>query len=99
MIIFEEKLGNKETLKLINNIEGGKGEMLAVVETIRRENQMYINMGRKEARKEARTKMKNNLYKIAQKLLERNTSKEEVSEITGLNEKEIEKVLKMKKIV
>ena len=41
--------------------------MLAVVETIRRENQMYINMGRKEARKEARKKMKNNLYKIAQK--------------------------------
>ena len=73
--------------------------MLAVVETIRRENQMYINMGRKEARKEARKEMKNNLYKIAQKLLERNTSKEEVSEITGLNEKEIEKVLKMKKIV
>ena len=73
--------------------------MLALVETIRRENQMYINMGRKEAKKEARKEIKNNLYKIAQKLLERNTSKEEVSEITGLNKKEIEKVLKMKKIL
>lgn len=42
LIIFEEKLGNKETLELINNIEGGNGEMLAVVETIRRENQMVL---------------------------------------------------------
>ena len=65
--------------------------MLAVVEMIRRENQMYINIGRKEGRKE----LKNNLYKIAQKLLTRNTSKEDIAEITGLSKEEIEKIAKM----
>lgn len=98
-IALEEKLGYKETMEVIDKIDGGEEEMLAIVDTIRRENQMYINMGRKEAKKEAKKEIKNKLYKIAQKLLERNTSKEEVSEITGLNEKEIEKVLKMKKIL
>lgn len=93
-IALEEKLGYKETMKLIDKIDGGEEEMLAIVDTIRRENQMYINIGRKEARKEAR----NNLYKIAQKLLARNTSKEDVAEITGLKEIEIEKILKMEEV-
>lgn len=87
LIIFEEKIGYKETMKLIDKLEGGNKEMLAVVETIRRENQMYINMGRKE--------MKNNLYQIAKKLIERNTPKEDILEITGLKEKDIEKIVKM----
>ena len=91
LIIFEEKIGYKETMKLIDKLEGGNKEMLAVVETIRRENQMYINMGRKEVRKE----MKNNLYQIAKKLIERNTPKEDILEITGLKEKDIEKIVKM----
>ena len=98
-IALEEKLGYKETMEVIDKIDGGEEEMLAIVDTIRRENQMYINMGRKEAKKEAKKEIKNKLYKIAQKLLERNTSKEDVAEITGLKEKEIEKVLKMKKIL
>ncbi len=98
-IALEEKLGYKETMEVIDKIDGGEEEMLAIVDTIRRENQMYINMGRKEAKKEAKKEIKNKLYKIAQKLLERNTSKEDVAEITGLKEKEIEKVLKMEKIL
>ena len=95
LIIFEEKIGYKETMKLIDKLEGGNKEMLAVVETIRRENQMYINMGRKEGRKEVRKEMKNNLYQIAKKLIERNTPKEDILEITGLKEKDIEKIVKM----
>lgn len=98
-IALEEKLGYKETMEVIDKIDGGEEEMLAIVDTIRRENQMYINKGRKEAKKEAKKEIKNKLYKIAQKLLERNTSKEDVAEITGLKEKEIEKVLKMEKIL
>ena len=98
-IALEEKLGYKATMEVIDKIDGGEEEMLAIVDTIRRENQMYINMGRKEAKKEAKKEIKNKLYKIAQKLLERNTSKEDVAEITGLKEKEIEKVLKMEKIL
>lgn len=98
-IALEEKLGYKETMEVIDKIDGGEEEMLAIVDTIRKENQMYINMGRKEAKKEAKKEIKNKLYKIAQKLLERNTSKEDVAEITGLKEKEIEKVLKMEKIL
>ena len=63
--------------------------MLAVVDMIRRENQMYIDMGRKEGRKEGKIE---GIKEIAKKLLSKNISKEEISEITGLDESEIDKI-------
>ena len=103
-IVFKEKLGDDEVERLVNKIEEGRGkEVLAVVDMIRRENQMYIDMGRKEGRKEGKKEgkiegkiegIKEKSIEIAKKLLSKNTSKKEIIEITGLNEKEIDKILK-----
>ena len=99
-IVFKEKLGDDEVERLINKIEEGREkEVLAVVDMIRRENQMYIDMGRKEGKKEGKIEgkiegIKEKSIEIAKKLLSKNTSKKEIIEITGLNEKEIDKILK-----
>ena len=101
-IVFKEKLGDDEVERLVNKIEEGrKKEVLAVVDMIRRENQMYIDMGRKEGRKEGKIEgkiegIKEISIEIAKKLLSKNTSKKEIIEITGLNEKEIDKIAKEK---
>ena len=84
-LILKEKIGDQEVERLINKIEGGNKEMLAVVDMIRRENQMYIDIGRKEGIKEKS-------IEIAKKLLSKKTSKKEISEITGLDESEIDKI-------
>ena len=63
--------------------------MLAVLDMIERENQMYIDMGRKEGKIEG---IKEKSIEIAKKLLNKNTSKKEISEITGLDETEIERI-------
>ena len=99
-IVFKEKLGDDEVERLVNKIEEGREkEVLAVVDMIRRENQMYIDMGRKEGKKEGKIEgkiegIKEKSIEIAKKLLSKNTSKKEIIEITGLNEKEIDKILK-----
>ena len=67
--------------------------MLAVLDMIERENQMYIDIGRKEGIKEG---IKEKSIEIARKLLNKNASKEEISEITELNKKEIDKLAKEK---
>ena len=85
-ILFGEKIGEEKTKELIEKINGGDGKMLAVVDMIRNENQMYINMGRKEGRKEER-KIRN--IEIAQKLLKLKMPITQISEITELTEKEI----------
>ena len=59
--------------------------MLAVVEMIRNENQMYIDIGRKEGKKQ-------NSIEIAQKLLKIKMPISQISKVTELTEKEIEKL-------
>ena len=87
-IVLKEKLGEDEVERLVNKIEEGrKKEVLAVVDMIRRENQMYIDIGKKEGIKEKS-------IEIAKKLLSKKTSKKEISEITGLDESEIDKIAK-----
>ena len=88
-LILKEKIGDQEVARLINKIEGGNKEMLAVLDMIERENQMYIDMGRKEGKIEG---IKEKSIEIAKKLLSKNTSKKEISEITGLDETEIERI-------
>ena len=63
--------------------------MLAVLDMIERENQRYIDMGRKEGKIEG---IKEKSMEIAKKLLNKNTSKKEISEITGLDETEIDRI-------
>ena len=87
---YYRKIGKKEadtkkTKELIEKINGGDEKMLAVVEMIRNENQMYINMGRKEGEK-------NRNIEIAQKLLKLKMPISQISEITTLTKEEIEKI-------
>ena len=84
-ILFGEKIGEEKTKELIEKIDGGDGKMLAVVDMIRNENQMYINMGRKEGEK-------NRNIEIAQKLLKLKMPISQISEITTLTKEEIEKI-------
>ena len=93
-IVFKEKLGDNEVERLVNKIEEGREkEVLAVVDMIRRENQMYIDMGRKEGKIEGKIEgIKEKSIEIAKKLLSKNTSKKEISEITGLDETEIDRI-------
>ena len=93
-LILKEKIGEQEVERLINKIEGGNKEMLAVLDMIERENQMYIDMGRKEGKIEG---IKEKSIEIAKKLLSKNTSKKEISEITGLDETEIERIARKNK--
>ena len=93
-IVLKEKLGEDEVERLVNKIEEGrKKEVLAVVDMIRRENQMYIDIGKKEGIKEGKIEgIKEKSIEIAKKLLSKNTSKKEISEITGLDETEIDRI-------
>ena len=73
--------------------------MLAVVDMIRRENQMYIDMGRKEGRKEGKIEgkiegIKEKSIEIARKLLKMGLTSKQVEEATQLKKEEIEKLLK-----
>ena len=77
--------------------------MLAVVDMIRRENQMYIDMGRKEGRKEGKKEgkiegkiegIKEKSIEIARKLLKMGLTSKQVEEATQLKKEEIEKLSK-----
>lgn len=98
-ILLKEKIGEKEVKRLLKKIEGGSEEMLAAIDMIRRENQMYINIGKKEGKKEGKEEgrkegRKQSCIEIAKKLLSRNISKIDVAEITGLKISEIDKIEK-----
>ena len=86
-LILKEKIGDQEVERLINKIEGGNKEMLAVLDMIERENQRYIDMGRKQGFKE-----------IARKLFKMGLTSEQVEEATQLKKEEIEKIAKECKI-
>ena len=91
-IVFKEKLGDDEVERLINKIEEGREkEVLAVVDMIRRENQMYIDMGRKEGKIEG---IKEKSIEIARKLLKMGLTSKQVEEATQLKKEEIEKLSK-----
>ena len=91
-ILFGEKIGEEKTKELIEKIDGGEEKMLALVDMIRNENKMYINIGRKEGRKEGEIKLKQTCQEIAQKLLKLKMPITQISEITKLPKEEIEKL-------
>ena len=71
--------------------------MLAVVDMIRKENQMYIDMGRKagklEGRKEGKREGKKETIKeIVSKMLRKNLPEKTISEITGISEQELKRI-------
>ena len=86
-------MGEEKTKELIEKIDGGEEKMLALVDMIRNENKMYINMGKKEGREEGRKEgRKNRNIEIAQKLLKIKMPISQISEITTLTKEEIEKI-------
>ena len=59
--------------------------MLALVDMIRNENKMYINMGRKEDKKQSCLEIAKNLLKI-------NMPISQISEVTKMSKEEIAKI-------
>ena len=96
-IILEEKIGITKAKELIEKMEGDEGNMLAVVDMIRRENQMYIEIGKKEGRKEGKIEGKKEgelkeKIKIVTNMLKEKFNIETIQKITGINKEEIEKI-------
>ena len=96
-IILEEKIGITKAKELISKLEGDGENMLAVVDMIRRENQMYIEIGKKEGKKEGEKKgeLKEKI-KIVTKMLKEKFSIDMIQKITGVDKEEIEKIEKLK---
>ena len=74
-------------------MEGDEGNMLAVVDMIRRENQMYIEIGKKEGKIEGKLEEK---IKIVTNMLKEKFNVEMIQKITGVDKEEIEKIEKQK---
>ena len=62
-IFLEEKIGIQKSTELIRKLESESDSMLAIVDMIRKENQMYIDMGRKEGKKEGKIEGKTETIK------------------------------------
>ena len=93
-IFLEEKIGIQKSTELIRKLESEGDSMLAIVDMIRKENQMYIDMGRKEGKKEGKKVgriegKKDTLREIAIKMLKKNLTEKEITEITGISKKEL----------
>ena len=97
-IILEEKIGIQKSTELIRKLESESDSMLAIVDMIRKENQMYIDMGRKEGKKEGKREgkkvgriegKKDTLREIAIKMLKKNLTEKQITEITGISKKEL----------
>ena len=96
-IILEEKIGITKSTELIRKLGKKSDSMLAVVDMIRKENQMYIDMGRKEGKKEGKkegekTGKMQKLKEIVLNMIEENLPNETIMKVTGISPKEIEEI-------
>lgn len=82
-MIFSHKIGKENANRLINKIKGGNKNMSRVIEMLIKENQMYINKGRKE-----------NQISITKRMLKKNMPIELIAEITELSIKKVEDIQK-----
>ncbi len=87
--IWALRIGKENANKILEKIEEGSGNMMAVMEMLLAENEKYINIGRREGRQEGKMQ---NLKEIVQKMLAENFSKDTIMKITGLKEEEIEQL-------
>ena len=92
--IIKNKIGQEKTDEFLNKLNiGGDEDMMAVFETIQQDNKRIYRRGKKDGIVEGIKKgVMEKSIEIAKKLLNRNNSKEEVAEITGLKIEEIEKL-------
>ena len=97
MMLLEKSESTEESIEMLEKIDGGEEKMLALVDMIRNENKMYINMGRTEGKKEGRKEgfkegKKQTYLEIAKNLLKLKMPISQISEITKLPKEEIEKL-------
>ena len=95
LIILNRKIGDNEAYRLANKLKGDDENMLAVLDMIDRENQMYIDIGRKEGKIEGKKEGKTlEKFNIVKKMLKEKFNIEIIQKITGVDKKEIEKIAK-----
>ena len=90
--IWSLRIGTENANKILEKIEEGSGNMMAVMEMLLAENEKYINIGRQEGRQEGRLEGrleggKQKIKEIVQKMLAENFTKEMIMKITGLKKK------------
>ena len=92
--IIKNKIGQEKTDEFLNKLNiGGDEDMMAVFETIQQDNKRIYRRGKKDGIVEGiKQGIMENSIAIAKKLLKENFSKEKVANLTGLSEKEIEKI-------
>ena len=92
--IIKNKIGKEKTDEFLNKLNiGGDENMMAVFETIQQDNKRIYRRGKKDGIVEGiKQGIMEKSIEIAKKLLNKNNSKEEVAEITGLKIEEIEKL-------
>ena len=95
--IWSLRIGTENANKILEKIEDGSGNMMAVMEMLLAENEKYINIGRQEGRQEGRLEGrleggKQKIKEIVQKMLAENFTKEMIMKITGLKKEEIEEI-------
>ena len=78
---LRKKLTDEDIQKLLQIMEGDGKNMLAFLDMLEKENQMYINIGKKEGKLE-----------IVKNMLNEKLSIEKISRITGVKKEEIEKM-------
>ena len=87
--IWSLRIVTENANKILEKIEEGSGNMMAVMEMLLAENEKYINIGRQEGRLEGG---KQKIKEIVQKMLAENFTKEMIMKITGLKKEEIEEI-------
>ena len=99
--IWSLRIGTENANKILEKIEEGSGNMMAVMEMLLAENEKYINIGRQEGMKKGRLEgrkegrkegSKQKIKEIVQKMLAENFTKEMIMKITGLKKEEIEEI-------
>ena len=112
-LILEKKLGKERSNYFIEKLKGVDKNMLAVLDMIEKENQMYINIGKKEGKEEGKIEGKKEGKKEGKREgkiegkeeekieIIKNMKKEKISieiieKVTGVNKKEIKKIIKYK---
>ena len=78
---LRKKLTDEDIQKLLQIMEGDGKNMLAFLDMLEKENQMYINIGKKEGKLE-----------IVKNMLNEKLSIDKISKITGVKKEEIEKM-------
>ena len=91
--IWSLRIGTENANKILEKIEEGSGNMMAVMEMLLAENEKYINIGRQEGMQKGRLEGgKQKIKEIVQKMLAENFTKETIMKITGLKKEEIEEI-------